>query len=59
MGDYEGFSSSYSDSSVGLNLGGGIQYHVTDRIKIGAEIKFQTISGGNTAVLGLGITYKL
>lgn len=59
MDDYEGFSSSYSDSSVGLNLGGGIQYHVTDRIKIGAEIKFQTISGGNTAVLGLGITYKL
>ena len=46
-------------SSIGLNIGGGIQYKLTDKIRIGAELKYQTISGFNTAVIGAGITYTL
>lgn len=47
------------DSSIGLNLGGGIQYQLTNKIRIGAELKYQTISGYNTTVIGAGITYTL
>lgn len=47
------------DSSIGLNIGGGIQYKLTDKIRIGAELKYQTISGASTAVIGAGVTYTL
>lgn len=47
------------DSSIGLNIGGGIQYKLTDKIRIGAELKYQTISGANTAVVGVGVTFTL
>ena len=47
------------DGSIGLNIGGGIQYRLTDKIRIGAELKYQTISGFNTAVIGAGVTLTL
>ena len=47
------------DSSIGLNIGGGVQYKLTDKIRIGAELKYQTISGASTAVIGAGVTYTL
>ena len=47
------------DSSIGLNIGGGIQYKLTDKIRIGAELKYQTISGASTAVIGAGVTFTL
>lgn len=47
------------DGSIGLNIGGGIQYKLTDKVRIGAELKYQTISGYNTAVIGAGITFTL
>lgn len=47
------------DSSIGLNVGGGIQYQLSDKIRVGAELKYQTISGANTAVVGVGVTFKL
>lgn len=65
--DYEKYSDdgdsddswSLSDSSIGLNLGGGVQYTLTDKVRIGAELKYQTISGFNTIVIGVGVTFKL
>ena len=47
------------DSGIGLNIGGGIQYKLTDKISIGAELKYQTISGASTAVIGAGVTFTL
>ena len=49
----------FKDTSIGLNIGGGIQYKLTDKIRIGAELKYQTISGANTAVVGAGVTFTL
>ena len=49
----------YASVGFGLNLGGGIQYKLTDKIRIGAELKYQTISGASTAVVGAGITFTL
>lgn len=48
------------DTSIGLNIGGGIQYKLTDKIRIGAELKYQTISGAmSTVIIGAGVTYTL
>ena len=58
-GDYSGYDTDVKDSSIGLNFGGGIQYQLTDKLRIGAELKYQTISGFNTTVIGAGITYTL
>ena len=55
----EDYDDEINDGSIGLNIGGGIQYKLTDKIRIGAELKYQTISGFNTAVIGVGLTYTL
>ena len=48
------------DTSIGLNIGGGIQYKLTGKIRIGAELKYQTISGSlSTVIIGAGVTYTL
>ena len=52
-------SNELKDSSIGFNIGGGIQYKLSDRIRIGAELKYQTVSGANTAIIGAGITFTL
>ena len=47
-------------SSIGLNIGGGVQYKLTDKIRIGAELKYQTIGGArSTPVIGAGVTFTL
>jgi len=48
-----------SGGSLGFNIGGGIQYNLTDKLRIGAELKYQTISGWNTPMIGVGLTYTL
>ena len=48
-----------SSGSIGLNIGGGIQYKLADKVRIGAELKYQTISGFSTAVVGAGVTFTL
>ena len=57
--EHDGSDGEMKDSSLGLNIGGGIQYQLTDKIRIGAELKYQTISGANTAVIGAGLTFTL
>lgn len=60
--DYEYESTdnpSSSGSSIGLNIGGGVQYKLTNHIRIGAELKYQTITGFNTAIIGIGETFTL
>ena len=51
---------SFKKSGIGINIGGGIQYKLTDKIRIGAELKYQTISGSlNTVVIGAGVAFTL
>lgn len=62
LGDYESDGESngdISDSSIGLNIGGGVQYKLTNHIRIGAELKYQTITGYNSAIIGIGATFTL
>lgn len=57
--ELEKFNKDAKESSIGLNIGGGVQYNLTSKLRIGAEIKYQTISGASTAIIGLGVTYTL
>ena len=49
---------SWSESKFGINLGGGIQYDLTDKLVFSAEAKYQIISNFDQAVFSVGIAYK-
>lgn len=53
---------SYDDSSLNrmlINVGVGADYSLTDKISVGAEIKFQYIKDFNRIPFKVGVTYKL
>jgi len=54
---YEVESDSSSSTNIGLNLGGGVSYKLTDNISIGAELKY-TLSDFNQLGLSANVTYK-
>ena len=44
---------------VGLNLGGGLDYQLNDKVKLNVEPRFQLVSGFNELVLNVGVVYNL
>lgn len=54
------FGGNYSDSSgkIGVNLGAGLNYHITERLSPFAELKF-VISNYDQLVAMIGMKYKL
>ena len=42
---------------LGLNLGGGLDYQLNDKVKLNVEPRFQLISGFNELVLNVGVVY--
>ena len=53
-----GNNESYSDGNLGLNLGGGFQYDLTDQLVLKAEVKVQIIKNTNQGVISAGLAYK-
>lgn len=53
-----GSNESYSDGNLGLNLGAGFQYDLTDKLVLNAEVKFQIIKNTNQGVISAGLAYK-
>lgn len=53
--DKEGGSSA---SKFLFNVGAGIEYPITDKLAVGAEIKYQYIKNFNRLPISVGITYK-
>lgn len=62
--EFEGFSDygvddvSASEGNFCANFGTGIEYNISDKLAIGAELKYQLISNFNQFVIGIGATYK-
>ena len=54
----EGSKYSYSDGNLGVNLGGGFQYDLTNKLVLNAEVKFQIIKNTNQGVISAGLAYK-
>lgn len=57
--NYTNWKNGGSDSSIGLNIGGGVQYKLVDKICIGAELKYQTVNGFSTPIVGAGVIFTL
>lgn len=53
-----GSNESYSDGNLGVNLGGGFQYDLTEKLALNAEVKFQIIKNNNQGVISAGLAYK-
>ena len=56
--DIAGLKAEGSDGRLAVNLGGGVDYELTDNITLNAELKYQIISNYNQLVLGVGVAYK-
>lgn len=56
--DHMGYSHSESSGKIGLNLGAGLNYNITDRLSPYAELKF-VISDYDQLVAMIGMKYKL
>lgn len=67
LGEYSEYSE-YSDDDLdtdggstgkfGVNLGAGLQYDLSEKLAVNAEIKYQLISDFNQVVFGVGVAYK-
>ena len=53
-----GSNESYSDGNLGVNLGGGFQYDLSEKFALNAEVKFQIIKNSNQGVISAGFLYK-
>lgn len=56
--EYGADGGSSSDSKIGVNLGAGLQYDLSDKWAVNVEVKYQLISDFNQAVFGVGLAYK-
>lgn len=54
---YKGFSS--SDSDFGLNLGGGVEFPIAEKLKANAEVKYQIVNDFDRPVISVGVAYSL
>lgn len=52
-----GAHGSSSDSELAINVGGGAEYKLTDKISVGAEVKYVIVSDFGHIGINLGATY--
>ena len=57
-GKGDGGSASISDTFVGINLGGGVDYKLSDTLFLNGELKLQTMDGGSDLFISAGIVKK-
>lgn len=50
---------SASDSNLGLNVGGGVEFPISDGIKLNAEFKYQIVKDWNRPVISVGAAFAL
>ena len=56
--DWDSDDSSSSTGKFGINLGGGIQYNITDMVTVSFEAKYQLINDFDQMIFGFGVAYK-
>lgn len=53
----EALGADTSDSNIGFNAGAGIEYFVSEKFKLNAEVKYQYVKDGDWLVFGIGAAY--
>ncbi len=54
----EGGSVSDGTGKVGVNLGGGLQYNLTNNLLLNFEVKYSLVKDLDQCVIGLGLAYR-
>ena len=55
---YEVGTDGQTDTKVGANVGGGVDFLLTDHLGLNAEVKYQIISHASQVVFGIGASYR-
>jgi outer membrane protein X len=53
-----GIADSASDSDIAIDLGGGVDFKLTDRLSLNAELKYKIADHWNRLLLSAGVAYK-
>ena len=56
--DYEDYNDEASISKFLFNVGAGVEYPVTEKLSVGAEIKYQHIQYFSRLPISIGVSYK-
>jgi len=55
---YSGILGNSSDTELGINLGGGVDFRLTDEVDFNIEAKYQILDHWDQLVLSFGISYR-
>jgi outer membrane protein X len=58
LGEYGSYGSSGSTSDIAFNLGGGIDYKLTDKLILSAELKYKISDTWDRLLLSAGLAYR-
>jgi outer membrane protein X len=58
LGEYGSYGDSGSTSDIAFNLGGGIDYKLTDKLVLNAELKYKISDQWDRLLLSVGLAYK-
>ncbi|MDR1371444.1 MAG: porin family protein, partial [Dysgonamonadaceae bacterium] len=58
LGEYGSYGGSASTSEFGFNLGGGVDFRLTDKLILNAELKYKLGSTWDRLLLSAGLAYK-
>lgn len=58
LGEWGSVGGSASTSEFGFNMGGGIDYNLTDRLILNAELKYKVGGDWNRLLVSAGLAYK-
>jgi outer membrane protein X len=58
LGEWGSYGSSGSTSDIAFNLGGGIDYKLTDKLILNAELKYKISDMWDRLLLSAGLAYK-
>ena len=53
-----GVLGTYSDSDVCFNIGGGVDFKLTDQLFLNGELKYKIVNHWNRFMIAAGVTYK-
>lgn len=58
LGEWGNYGASASDTEFGINLGGGVDYLLTDKLILNAEIKYKIGDVWDRLIISAGVAYR-
>ena len=58
LGEYGSYGGSVSDTEFGFNVGGGVDFNLSEKFAINAEIKYKLGGDWNRLLISAGVAYK-